>query len=225
MPIAIGDIHGCLKELRKLLAQLPEDEELVFLGDYVDRGPHSREVIAFVQELASRRPCQLLMGNHEDLMAKAIADAGEIGFWLNNGGRATLESHGADPQSWTRLKTPEEREAALPGFMDFHRSLTHYHEDEHAICVHAGVDVSIPRMENQDPNVLIWTREAFFRNAQKWGGKPIFFGHSPTRGMGLRHGEVFHSHGIHGIDTGCVYGGRLTAIHTVTLETWQVEML
>ncbi len=65
MPIAIGDIHGCLNPLRELIALLPPDEELVFLGDYVDRGPQSAQVIAYVETLRDERPCRLLMGNHE----------------------------------------------------------------------------------------------------------------------------------------------------------------
>ncbi|MFQ5483321.1 MAG: hypothetical protein ACE5ER_11250, partial [Nitrospinaceae bacterium] len=78
--------------------------------------------------------------------------------------------------------------------------------------------------KDQDPRVLLWIREAFFRRAAEWKGKRVFFGHSPTRTMGLPPGRIFQSHSLYGIDTGCVYGGCLTAIDTVTLETVQEEL-
>jgi diadenosine tetraphosphatase ApaH/serine/threonine PP2A family protein phosphatase len=218
MAIAIGDVHGCLESLRALLARLPPERELVFLGDYVDRGPDSAAVLRTVERLAAERPCRLLMGNHEALMAEAIA-GGDVQLWFSNGGDATLASYGEEPWQWAR-RPPERR--ALPGYERFHATLLPYYEDESAIFVHAGIDVSLPRMEDQDPAVLLWIRERFFRNAARWQGKPVIFGHTPTQSMGLGHGEVFRSHRVTGIDTGCVYGGVLSALDSVSGELWQV---
>ncbi len=219
MAIAIGDIHGCLAALRALIAQLPGEEELVFLGDYVDRGPDSAGVLRYVEALAEARPCRLLMGNHEALMANAIAQREEISLWLFNGGDATLASFGEEPFEWQR-RPPERRQ--LPGFERFSRRLLTYYEDDSAIFVHAGIDVHIERMEAQQPEVLLWIRERFFRNLAQWRGKPVIFGHTPTQTMGLAHGEIFHEHGCYGIDTGCVYGGVLTALDARSHQRWQV---
>jgi serine/threonine protein phosphatase 1 len=218
MAIAIGDIHGCLGPLQALIAKLPADRELVFLGDYVDRGPESAAVVRYLERLAGERPCCLLMGNHEALMADAIA-GGDVSLWLINGGDATLSSYGEEPWQWGR-RPPAQR--ALPGFERFHAQLLPYHEDESAIYVHAGIDVTIPRMEEQDPTVLLWIRERFFRNTERWHGKPVIFGHTPTHTMGLGFGEIFRAHNCFGIDTGCVYGGVLTALDSVSGELWQV---
>jgi serine/threonine protein phosphatase 1 len=218
MTIAIGDIHGCLEPLQALVAQLPPREELVFLGDYVDRGPQSAQVIDYLQWLSLERPCRLLTGNHEAMMAAACEDPEEISIWLFNGGDATLASYGQSPRTWQSLP---ERERLVPGFMDFYRKLALYHEDDRAIYVHAGLDVAVPTLAEQDPNVLLWIRERFFNNAGRWHGKPIFFGHTPTLYLGLPAGEIFRKGPLFGIDTGCVYGGCLTAIDTVTLRLYQ----
>src|SRR2546423_14418728 len=88
----IGDIHGRLDRLNRLLAQLPEDRTLVFLGDYIDRGPESRGVLQRLRRLARQRECVLLCGNHEDMMLDALAGAydGAGTDWLRNGGDGTL---------------------------------------------------------------------------------------------------------------------------------------
>jgi len=219
MAIAIGDVHGCLDALEALLARLPPERELVFLGDFVDRGPESAQVLRTVEELARRRPCVLLMGNHEAMMAEACENREAIGIWLANGGNATLESYGEEPLEWSRR--PAERRA-LPGYARFHAGLRLYHEDADAIYVHAGLDVRIPRLADQRPEVLLWIRERFFRSAAQWQGKPIVFGHTPTQSMGLPRGAIFRSHRLYGIDTGCVYGGMLTALDPASEELWQV---
>ena len=82
MTIAIGDIHGCLEPLKILVDKLPQKDELVFLGDYVDRGPESAQVIDYIKKLSKKRPCRLWMGNHEVLMVKAIQDEKALPLWL-----------------------------------------------------------------------------------------------------------------------------------------------
>lgn len=218
MAIAIGDIHGCRQPLEALVAQLPRDRLLVFLGDYVDRGPESAQVLQYLDRLGHERPCVFLMGNHEAMMAEAIAHTSAISMWLMNGGNATLASYDEDPYHWSH-KPPDRR--ALPGFERFHAALRLYHEDDVAIYVHAGLDVREPRLAAQSPEVLLWIRERFFRSAAEWHGKPIVFGHTPTQTMGVPRGQVFRAHRIVGIDTGCVYGGALTALDMETGTLWQ----
>lgn len=218
MPIAIGDIHGCLTPLRLLIDRLPPDETLIFLGDYIDRGPDSVGVLHYLQRLTRERPCRFLVGNHEDLMLKAIEAGRHIGTWLMNGGTATIRSYGLEPGEW--MHSPE-RGAFLEQDRAFVVGLELYVEDEATIFVHAGIDPNIPEMALQERETLLWIRERFFRAASAWEGKEIVFGHTPTLLMGLPHGEIFQKGKLYGIDTGCVYGGVLTALHSRTHEIFQ----
>jgi serine/threonine protein phosphatase 1 len=218
VPIAVGDIHGCLEPLRALIDELPAAEELVFLGDYIDRGPQSAGVVRYLRQLAEQRPCRFLMGNHEWLMLNAIVEDDAIAPWIMNGGNPTLHSYGVDFARWPR--SPE-RGAFLARDADFFRNLAYYHEDETTIFVHAGIDTGIADMRVQDPEVLIWIRDKFFRNAAGWKGKEVIFGHTPTMSMGLPARHIFQQHRFYGIDTGCVYGGYLTAIDSRTHQLYQ----
>ena len=209
MAIAIGDIHGCLAPLRRLVERLPEGEALIFLGDYIDRGPDPAAVVQFLKSLARRRPCRFLKGNHEDMMLRAVDSKEEISPWLWNGGAATLRSYGVEATVWKRSA---HRGEILERDWEFYSSLELYIEDENTIFVHAGIDLQIPHMARQKPEVLLWIRERFFAAGHIWNGKEIIFGHTPTRFMGLPAGEIFKRPPLYGIDTGCVYGGMLTAI-------------
>ncbi|MBI3993646.1 MAG: serine/threonine protein phosphatase [Candidatus Lambdaproteobacteria bacterium] len=209
MAIAIGDIHGCLAPLQRLIERLPPAAELVFLGDYIDRGPASAQVVQYLRRLSRERPCRFLRGNHEQLMLDAVASPANIGWWLQNGGSATLESYGERPTAWA---SGEDRGAFLQPHAAFYASLALYHEDAQTIYVHAGIDPDVPRLADQDPMTLLWIREKFFRRAERWQGKTVIFGHTPTLTMGLPMEQVFRSGRFIGIDTGCVYGGCLTAI-------------
>ena len=92
--IAIGDIHGCARTLGALLDRLAltEDDHLVFIGDYIDRGPDSRGVVDRLIELRRTQPCTFLRGNHEALMLSYL-DFGDYELWGMNGGTATLRSY------------------------------------------------------------------------------------------------------------------------------------
>ena len=218
MAIAIGDVHGCLTPLQRLVQRLPPAAELVFLGDYIDRGPASAQVVQYLRRLARERPCRFLKGNHEQLMLDAIASRENIGWWLQNGGDATLESYGEHPTTWARA---DHRGAFLQPHAAFFDALALYHEDEHTIYVHAGVDPDVRHMADQDPMTLLWTREKFFRRAERWQGKTVIFGHTPTFTLGLPIEQVFRRGRFIGIDTGCVFGGCLTAIDAETHELYQ----
>src|SRR3712207_4655927 len=130
--IAIGDIHGRLDRLNRLLFALPPDRPLVFLGDYIDRGPESRGVIERLIRLSRRRDCVLLCGNHEDMLLDAMCGAYEdaVSDWLRNGGDATLRSYGVSNIRRLAEALPEEH-------LNFLRGMREHWETEEYVFVHA----------------------------------------------------------------------------------------
>jgi serine/threonine protein phosphatase 1 len=204
----------------ELVPRLPPTEELVFLGDYIDRGPDSVGVVKYLKGLAGERPCRFLKGNHEQMMLDAVRDSREITMWLINGGEQTLASYGLSVAEWRHA---EDRAEFLKDDLEFYQALEIYHEDEENIFVHAGLDVAVPDMMRQDPKVLLWVRDKFIRGADQWGGKMILFGHTPTRVLGLKGKEIFIAGRVRGIDTGCCYGGYLTAYDAKSGELYQAR--
>lgn len=218
MPIAIGDIHGCLKPLQTLVSRLPESDDLIFLGDYIDRGPESAGVVDYLISLASRRSCRFLKGNHEEMMQKAISNSQHIAMWLINGGEQTLKSYGVETRAWVDR---EGRGRFLERHREFMDGMEIYHEDQDNIFVHAGIDITISDMTRQETKVLLWVREKFVRKIEQWEGKMIVFGHTPTYTQGLKGKDIITARRARGIDTGCCYGGYLTAYNSITGELYQ----
>jgi serine/threonine protein phosphatase 1 len=201
---AIGDIHGCYDKLRRLMERLPYDPEkdvLVFLGDYIDRGPKSKEVLNYLCHL--RRQSEkiiMLIGNHENLMLEYLrtGDPSLLPFLRHLGIDATLDSYGADsPQ---HLQQP-------PFFpkehLELFRSLLPYWETEEYIFVHAGLDPDIP-LAQQELSILCETRTSFLSEDHDYG-KLVIFGHTPFDMPYVTPTRI-------GIDTGAVYGNLLTAL-------------
>jgi serine/threonine protein phosphatase 1 len=196
---AIGDIHGCHRALLDLLAQCEdhaqgEAHRFVFIGDYIDRGPDSRAVIATLRALQQRMPDDVicLIGNHEEMLIEAI-DTGDPVHWLINGGAPTLASYGArDP-----AQLPQDDIAWI-------RSLSLSFDDGKRLFVHAGIDPDHP-LDRQPREALLWIRGKFHRTAQDHG-RLIVHGHTPTRDARpeIRPNRI-------NLDTACVYGGVLTA--------------
>lgn len=207
---AIGDVHGCADRLARLLdliaddaAAAPEpDRRVVFLGDYVDRGPDSRGTIEHILgPLAFRAQKVALMGNHEAMMLAALERPNEelVSLWLANGALATLGSYGVD------AAVPAAAWSDLVGepHLGFLRRLELYHAAGGYVFAHAGIRPGIP-LAAQDPDDLIWIREPFL-SSQEDHGAVIVHGHTPTREPVVRPNRI-------GIDTGAVYGGKLTAV-------------
>jgi serine/threonine protein phosphatase 1 len=196
---AVGDIHGCHHALLELLSLCRDHAEqrthrFVFIGDYVDRGPDSRAVIATLRDLERQAPDDVvcLMGNHEEMMLTAI-DSGDPTWWFNNGGRETLLSYGTrDPAG-----LPQEDVA-------WARSLRLYFDDGKRFFVHAGIDPDLP-LDAQPREALLWIRGVFHHETRDYG-RLIVHGHTPTRDARpeIRPNRI-------NIDTACVYGGVLTA--------------
>lgn len=205
---AIGDVHGCLDKLRALwdrVAPTPEDE-VVLLGDLVDRGPDSKGVLDFVlrqRDSGFRVVC--LLGNHEEMCLAWHREPHDLRaweLWSANGGRQTLASYGYTGPG------PPPRTAIDPEHVEFLLGLPAWHRSRGVTFVHAGLRPGRP-IEEQDRQDLLWIREEFFG---RWGAfrEPVIFGHTPFF-------EVFRKGMLVGIDTGAVYQaldaryGRLTA--------------
>ena len=197
----IGDIHGEAGLLDRLLESILkfEPEQIVFVGDYIDRGPHSREVVDRIMQLDVPSAC--LMGNHEMMMLNAIEDPGygysPIELWYYNGGEATLQSFGFT--SFFSFQSDMQND-----YLDFFRNLKMSHlvtvnSNLRILATHAGISPSIPlddhlRLKNYlslnryllkrqlDPgHSILWVREPFFESRpENWNGYLVIHGHTPV---------------------------------------------
>lgn len=201
--IAIGDVHGCARSLDALMAELSpkDDDHLVFVGDYIDRGPDSKGVIDLVLELSDEVPCTFLRGNHEALMLDYF-DAGEFEMWRMNGGIETLESYRTGEG---RILIPESHDR-------FVRETQLYFETDDFFFVHAGLRADLSVAENvrrADARVFLWERSHLGVERLAWE-KTVVCGHTP-------HPNPVNEEQLILIDTGCVYHfhpqmGKLTAV-------------
>jgi serine/threonine protein phosphatase 1 len=216
---AIGDIHGCLDALLSLEAQIVADAEgvagekwLVYLGDYVDRGPRSAHVIDHLMTEpppGCRRIC--LRGNHEAMMLAALDDPFALDDWLALGGDATLLSYGVASQELEALRRGGRATSRLnlirahipDEHVGFLRDLVAMLSVPGYVFVHAGLRPGVSFME-QDAEDMIWIRGEFL-DAMHDFGAVVVHGHTIAPEPELLAGRI-------GIDTGCFMTGRLTAL-------------
>jgi serine/threonine protein phosphatase 1 len=214
--LAVGDIHGCARELETLVGalRLERDDTLAFVGDYVDRGPDSRAVVDLLLGLRDRADAKtvFLKGNHEDMCLGYLGRDGHWGeAWQANGGAATLRSYGIDPG----VAGAEAAARMPPAHLAFLEGLKTALVGDRYLVVHAGIRPSRPWAE-QDLEDLLWIREEFTAVAHPLP-QTIVFGHTPHR-----HVLVDLPYKI-GIDTGCVYGGALTCVDLPAGRLYQVR--
>lgn len=233
--IAIGDVHGDLDALERLLGLLPAlepEDTLVFLGDYVDRGPRSAEVVELLRHgLSKRTPAKVvaLRGNHEDAWLRVIRKQGWPEFTLppGNGCLACYRSFAQSAR--TGEIADEEFLSILKGdflpedVVDWFATLPCWYEDSHAIYVHAGLPCVGPRFLHpvmvKDPAMLLWNRDKRFFTEYK--GKRVVCGHTATttlpQELSLYTPEIgddlFQGEHVFAIDTGAgKANGFLTAV-------------
>lgn len=205
--IAIGDIHGCLAALRAVvdaIAPTPEDT-LVFLGDYVDRGPDSRGVLDFVIELEQRCHVVPILGNHELMMVNSLQNLSVIGPWLESGGDATVRSYGGRIQN-----VPQEHLKFIGRCRTYYETPTHF-------FVHANYAHNVPLHEQPD-YLLFWEHLHFHKPAPHENGKTAIVGHTSQKNA-----EILSLGHLVCIDTFCHGGGWLTALEPTTGHTWQAD--
>ena len=172
---AFGDIHGELHKLAKLVSRLniKKDDELVFLGDYIDRGDLSYGVIEHLTLLDKRYKCTFLMGNHEQMLIDYMTGIYEDIF-IRNGGSKTIDSYAKHGYDLDRFSDYTER--FMPNkHWKFFINLKYYYETEDYIFVHAGIDPNLP-MKKQLLDTILWGRQFTF---DRYTGKTVVYGHFP----------------------------------------------
>jgi len=214
----IGDIHGCADETQRLIDALPlaRGDRLVFLGDYIDRGPNSRGVVSYLLSLQQHHEeieFVFLKGNHEDMLLSYLGLSGRHGdMFLINGGKATLASYGlaADHQ------TARHALSVIPSsHLEFYKQLKNYHSMDSFLCVHAGIHPQKALAEQSDEE-LLWIRNAFIYRPHSLPCT-VLFGHTPQA-------SVFYDLPYKvGLDTGLVYGNMLTCLEVDEKVLFQIS--
>ncbi|HVI31590.1 metallophosphoesterase family protein [Phenylobacterium sp.] len=217
---AVGDVHGRLDALQPLIRAIADDLEaapppepalLVFLGDYVDRGPESKGVVDLVLKMRATAGLETraLKGNHEEALLQFLAEPSFGATWMEHGGGPTLVSYGVQPpptrtdnDAWARAR--DELERVLPAeHRAFYENLELMLDVGDYAFVHAGVRPGIA-WDQQAERDLLWIRQEFLQEKGPFG-KVIVHGHTPMEEAQLTRHRL-------GIDTGCYATGVLTAV-------------
>jgi serine/threonine protein phosphatase 1 len=207
---AIGDVHGCAEELRALIQKLPlrRDSLVVFLGDYIDRGPDSRGVVDTILDLQQYCRVVCLLGNHELMLREFLdgSDPRRVARFIYNGGSATLSSY-ADHDGVFVM--PEEHR-------EFYENLPYHHiEGEHCF-VHAGLPAAVEEIDIAlHGEEMVWMRHRPGMPEPNYS-KIIVHGHSAIPEIDVQPRRI-------NLDTACVYGRRLTGMELNTREVFTVE--
>ena len=208
--LAIGDIHGCSNALSQLLRQVNPSsaDRLVFLGDYVDRGPASRQVIDSLLQLKQVCSPVFLRGNHEVMMLDARNSFSNADGWRCCGGHETALSYGFNlAADWTSV-IPQKH-------WSFLQNTANYFETDSHIFVHACLDPELDLPEQPDWR-LFW--ESFSRIRPHKSGKHVICGHTAQPA-----GLIQHAGFATCIDTGAVFGGWLTCLCVQSGTYWQAN--
>ncbi len=208
---AVGDIHGCYDKLVAMMKILPWNREagdlLLFIGDYIDRGPKSRDVVHFLVNLRKKGGKFIfLKGNHERMLLDYYIQQKDQMLYVANGGAETIASYVEGGIGRKAFVLPEDH-------LEFLLSLKLYYETDDYIFVHAGLRDGIG-LEEQSEEDMLWIREEFIYSAYDWN-KRVIFGHTALETPFVTPGKI-------GIDTGAVYGNKLTAVELPRMKFYQV---
>jgi len=216
---AVGDIHGRHDLLDKLFEKIIEDAlefsdkrimKIIFLGDYVDRGDNSKDVLDRLVLVNERLPDQttFLAGNHEAALLGFLSDPIKNSNWLEFGGRQTLVSYGVAPpksaESRTELHEVRDRfQQAISDHLPFLQSLQRYVQSGDVIFVHAGLDPKLP-VDSQTDDALLWGNSSFLEE-EGYPNLRVVHGHYDAYEPVVTDARIC-------VDTGAYYSGRLTAV-------------
>jgi serine/threonine protein phosphatase 1 len=215
---AISDIHGCFKPFYKLVVdiiKLTKSDQLILLGDYIDRGDRSKEVIDFIIDLYNKGfNITTLSGNHEVMLAESYYDEETLPLWLMNHGTSTLASFGIQD-----IRDLDDR------YLKFFTSLEYYKIIGNLVFVHAGFDdlAADPFLDNQ---TMIWECQSSYRNPIL-AEKTIIHGHRPKTISYVKR-LISEKSKVIPIDTGCVYNeekgyGNLSALEVKSMTLFSVS--
>jgi serine/threonine protein phosphatase 1 len=225
---AVGDLHGRLDLLQRLLKQLELDAQdrepaittLLFLGDVIDRGDQSCQLIELIRRSqANGEGVLLLCGNHEELLlASADGNAMAQRIWLDNGGAATLRSFGIDCELF-EASAAEERSRMIhrhvgQKVLDWLGSLPLFYRTGDYYFCHAGVRPGVP-LEAQQREDLLWIRDVFL-GSRAWHGAVVVHGHSEADAVEEVHNRI-------NVDTGAYRTDILTAIGLEGTNRWFIS--
>lgn len=218
MYFIVSDIHGHIKQFNNLLKNWnPDKEKLIVLGDLIDRGPNSKEVIERCMELEKRYGSIILKGNHEDMFCSWFYANDDIStLYYSDFVLTTLRSFGYNVirEKDANLIKGNFKEHYL-NMVDYLNKLPLYYDTKNALFVHAGIDLEASELSDMDNDFFLWARNEFIFNAKK-PKKRIYFGHTPTYRL---HNDI-NKNGIWisecgfkiGIDGGCFKSGRLNGL-------------
>lgn len=211
--VAIGDVHGRIDLLEALWAQVAahaarsqcRHKVVIFLGDYVDRGPASARVIERLIQGFDGFVTVCLKGNHEEALLQFLGDPSAGNVWADFGGLDTLRSYGVTHiagAEWPGTRAAFAM-ALPPAHLDFLKNLKLHHVEGDYLFVHAGIRPHVP-LDEQTEHDLLWIREDFLSSDASFG-HVVVHGHTPTRAPEIRDNRI-------GIDTGACFSDRLTAL-------------
>jgi serine/threonine protein phosphatase 1 len=215
---AISDIHGCFKPFFELVTnsiKLTKADQLFLLGDYIDRGEQSKEVIDFIIDLKKAGfNVSILTGNHEVMLLDSYYNRELEPIWMMNNGASTLMSFGIDD-----IRNIDKH------YLEFLSSLEYYKIVGNIIFVHAGFD-DFAVDPFSDKHSMIWESRTLYRNPL-FSGKTIIHGHRPNRIENLNK-LISEKASVISIDTGCVYDkemgyGILTALEVNTMTLYSIS--
>ncbi len=213
---AVGDIHGCYHLLKGVLEKIDKDMQkrpdientsLIFLGDYIDRGPDSKKVIdEFTKDKKDNIQRIYIKGNHEDTLLQFIENPSVLDSWQHYGGLETLYSYGVDMRL-VQKGNEAVRDAflsALPEkhFKFYHDLPTSFLLGDYFFC-HAGIKPDVP-LDQQEDEDLMWIRNEFLQSTEDYQ-KVIVHGHTPVKAPEIWKNRI-------NIDTGAYASGKLTCL-------------
>lgn len=220
---AIGDVHGCLESLTNMFSAIdrvvqPEDK-IVFVGDYIDRGPDSAGVVQLLIDRSKADPSRyvFLKGNHEDMFLGALASAkqhntdpknyrydADIELFMSNGGLQTIRSYQRMVGDDSNVSNYQINGIIPETHMQFYNNLKLMAQFGRYVFVHAGIDPTLS-LQDQHENVLIWSRQTVGYKGKYKGGCFVVHGHTPKD-------KILITENTADIDTGAVFGGVLTCM-------------
>jgi serine/threonine protein phosphatase 1 len=231
--LVISDIHGCYEAFVALLKKIkfsPKVDQLILLGDYVDRGKQSKEVLEHVMRMVNNGEAIALRGNHDQLFLELVIQNHSLhdAKFLDHGGVQTINSYCGTRYTLEDLldrslieKAKAYIRKSYKAHIQFLDSLPLYYEDTHHIYVHAGLNPFYYNWREQPEKDFIWIRDAFVKHPTIVA-KTVVFGHTKTTDIHGT-GDIWFGGDKIGIDGGCAYGFQLNCLEITLNEADQVN--